>query len=758
MTNWACEPGPALVDVERQVLVHDPALLMQAGPTTGRHNLPEDVSSFVGRSQELADLERQLAVARLVTLTGAGGTGKSRLAIRLAAGTLERFPDGVWLAELASLSASELVASVVIEAVGGRVDDGVDGLVDTIGQQSMLLLVDNCEHLIDAAARLVERVLRRCPNLRIVATSREPLSIDGEHVYRVPPLTVQADGGPGDAVVLFADRAAAQRPDFRLDHSNLDLIVQVCARLDGLPLAIELAAAQLRTMSMRQLLQHLGERLRRLTGASRRPLARQQTLRGLIDWSYDLLTADQGFLLDRLCVFAGGFTIDAVQAVTEIDEGGIDSVAVLTGLVDKSLVEIDPNDTDRYRLLETIREYAAEHLAHRDDAIVHATRLAHANHYLAVAEAAAEAIDLGPGQYDALQQLDAEHDNIRAAIATYADHPEHIDDALRIVIALRLYWEIRGYSQEGFATTQHLLDLHGPTPDPQRVGALCTAADLNVAIGDLPRSATLANTAMAEATALGRPDLIAEAAASVAAVEALLGRPDRALELLDAVQNAVSPTATRPPSIRSRVRVWLHAHRVLEARDAFEALRTFAEASGNHRLAGMTLLNLSCINIGAGDTGLAAHNLAQAHELAARLRDIPALAFIVNNQGLVALCHRDWLTAWIRYREALLLARQGGEQAALACASLGLAVTLEHLGDPVTAAVLHGFVDAISDNGTTALDPTETQQRLDSRRRLLTQWGAEEFERLTSQGNRLTPTEAIDLATSTHPAGTTAEP
>jgi predicted ATPase len=750
-------PGPALVEVERQILTHDPGLLVQAGPAARRHNLPQDISSFVGRLDELAVLDGELSRRRLVTLTGAGGTGKSRLAIRLAASTLERFDDGVWLAELAPLSSSELVATVVIEAVGGRVDDGVNGLVDTIGSRSMLLVVDNCEHVIDAAAGLVERLLRRCPNLRILATSREPLSVDGEFVYRVPPLAVQDGDGPGDAVVLFADRAAAQRTGFQLDDSNEELIVQVCARLDGLPLAIELAAAQLRTMSMRQLLQHLGERLRRLTGASRRPLARQQTLRGMIDWSYDLLGADEQFLLDRLCVFAGGLTIDAVQAVNATDGTNVDSVSLLTGLVDKSLVEIDPSDTGRYRLLETIREYAAERFARRGDAIVHATRLAHADHYLTVAEAAGEAIDLGPGQYDALQQLDVEADNIRTAIATFADHPEHIDEALRIANALWLYWQLRGFFYEGLATTQRLLDLSEQTPLPQRVRALCTAADLSGNVGDLPRSKVLADTAMAEAMVLDRPDLLAVAVQSLSIVFVHLGRADDALKLLDAVQE----TDVAPELLNYlrfvRGSALLRANRLPEARAVYESLQTTAQATGHDRLVGITLVNLSAINIATGDTHAAAQQLEHAHQLAARLRDVSNLAYINSNQGLIALSHRDWLTAWIRYRETLLLGVRIGERAVIAGASLGIAVALEHLGDPVTASILHGFVDTMSTGGATALDPTEIKLRLDSRQRLHTHLGADEFERLSSRGNGLTSVEAVDLATSTQPSGTKAE-
>jgi predicted ATPase len=332
------------------------------------HNLPLQVTSFVGRERELAEVGRLLAAGRLATLTGPGGTGKTRLALHAAADALEGHPDGVWLAELAALADPALVPQAVAAAVGVREEPGrplLPTLTAALAPRRVLLVLDNCEHLLDACARLVDALLRACPHVRLLCTSREALGIAGEAVWRVPSLAVPAAAaglhapvGPdaaglarSAAVRLFVDRAAAVRPGFALTEENAAAVARVCARLDGIPLAIELAAARVRVLPPRQLLARLDDRFRLLTGGSRTALERHQTLQATVDWSYALLAQPERAVFARLAVFAGGWTLEAAEAVCAGD--GIEAVEVLdllTRLADRSLVVVEeqPDGTARY--------------------------------------------------------------------------------------------------------------------------------------------------------------------------------------------------------------------------------------------------------------------------------------------------------------------------------------------------------------------------------------------------------------------------
>src|SRR5262249_54927071 len=345
------------------------------------HNLPRLLTSFVGREREIADVKRQLGRARLLTLTGPGGTGKTRLSLQVATDLLADFPDGVWLVELAPIADPALAPQALAMVLGVREETGralIATMADHLRSRHALLLFDNCEHLIDACARLVDDLLRACSEVRIVASSREPLGLTGEVVHRVPPLSSPDPRTRQtiervveyEAIRLFVDRAVAVKPDFALTDETVGPVAQISQRLDGIPLAIELAAARVRTLAVGQIAEHLDERFRLLTGGSRAALPRHQTLRGLIDWSYGLLTETERALFWRLSVFVGGWTLDAVRAV---GAGGAvdrhDVIDVIGRLVDKSLVLMDDQGTEgRYRLLETIRQYALERLAETGDA------------------------------------------------------------------------------------------------------------------------------------------------------------------------------------------------------------------------------------------------------------------------------------------------------------------------------------------------------------------------------------------------------
>ncbi|MFB6891843.1 BTAD domain-containing putative transcriptional regulator [Kitasatospora sp. NPDC056327] len=450
-----------------------------APPARPAGNLRGRLTSFVGREHDLAALRSVLAASRLVTLTGPGGSGKTRLSVE--AGRLEQaagnWPDGVWLAELAPLERPDAVPGAVVSALGlretvlhtggsivadvieARNDDPVRRLIDHCGRRRMLLVLDNCEHLIQPAADLAETLLTECPGLTVLATSREPLGVPGETVLPVEPLPDPV------ALRLLAERAAAARPGFD-PQSDPAACAEICRRLDGLPLAIELAAARLRVMTARQIADRLDGRFALLTAGSRTLLPRQQTLRAVVDWSWDLLGKQERAVLRRLAVFAGGWSLEAAEAVCS-DESGVprEEVAdLLLSLVDKSLLvaDLDGDGPPRYRMLETIHEYAVERLAEAGE--THGTEGRHVAHFRELVRAADLNVH-GPAQLHWLAVLEREHDNIRAALRRAVGRGDEAD-ALVLVLGMSWYWSLRGFSQEARRWYDAVLGI-GPDPfDP----------------------------------------------------------------------------------------------------------------------------------------------------------------------------------------------------------------------------------------------------------------------------------------------------
>jgi predicted ATPase/transcriptional regulator with XRE-family HTH domain len=472
-TARALADALGLGDTERAVLaelasgqarrVPDPPPVPAAPPTqsVAPSNLPAQLTSFVGRERELTGAALLMARGvRLLTLTGPGGAGKTRLAIEGARTVGRHFPHGVWIAELAPLADPALVPQAVATALGVRDAAGrtfVEGIIAALGEQRVLLVLDNCEHLLDACATLVAAVLGACPSVTIVTTSREPLRVTGEHVYLVPPLALPPAGWvPTDdesvaaltefaAVALFFERARSVRSDFMLTSANAEAVVDICRRLDGLPLAIELAAARVRVLPPGAITARLDDRFRLVTGGARDLLPRHQTLRALIDWSYDLLDDGERVLLRRLSVFAGGWTLEAAEAVC--GEMG-DVLDPLTGLVDKSLVVADAHgEAVRFALLESIRVYANEKLAASGEE--ERVRDGHAAHYLDLGERACAELR-GPAQVEWLGRLEDEHNNLREALRWLLDSGR-ATAATRLCAAIYRFWYVNGYFTEGRA-------------------------------------------------------------------------------------------------------------------------------------------------------------------------------------------------------------------------------------------------------------------------------------------------------------------
>jgi predicted ATPase/class 3 adenylate cyclase len=431
---------------ERVFQLVAPGLREGFPPLTFRGNLPVQLTSFVGRDEDLAGVAKALTKSRLVTLTGVGGVGKTRLAVQIAAELLPRFADGAWLCELAATNDPDLLGQVLVAALGVHPRPGrslTESACDYLSGKQALIILDNCEHLLDAAAAIAEAVLLAAPAVQVVATSREPLGVAGERLLGVPSLRVASEPGleaiaACEAVRLFMDRAEATRPGLELDATNAAQIVEICRRLDAIPLAIELAAARLTSMSPGEIAGLLDERFRLLTGGRRRGVERHHTLRATVEWSYSLLAERERTIFDRLGVFAGSFDADAATAVAADDElAAWDVRDGLDDLVAKSMVVLEdgPDASTRFRLLETLRQYALERL----DGTGHTERYRrrHAEHYATFAEVAGHGLE-GPDEAVWVGRFDAERDNLRAAVAWALD-AQHADDSelgLRIIAAL----------------------------------------------------------------------------------------------------------------------------------------------------------------------------------------------------------------------------------------------------------------------------------------------------------------------------------
>jgi non-specific serine/threonine protein kinase len=470
------------------------------------HNLPRSLTSFVGREQELRDLAAVLGTSPLLTLVGAGGVGKTRLAHELVRLHSTGYVDGARLVELAALADAELLPAAVAAAVGFDDIDTrnmTDKLIEFLEAKQVLLVLDNCEHLVEACAALATRLLRACPHLHVLATSREPLAIAGETTWRVPPLAVpdlQLPLSPeriarSPAVQLFLERARAVDNTLTLDEQNARSVALICARVEGIPLALELAAARARVLTVEQLADRLAYDVGVLGPVSRAGLPQHRTMRATIDWSHDLLGDKERLLLRRLSVFAGGWTLPMAEAVCS--DAGVEPTEVLdllTQLVDRSMIQVNARDaTARYFLLEPIRQYASERLDASGEAETYHTR--HALTVLELAEHADAGI-AGPHEIASLNRYEVEHDNLRAALRWALEH-QQCGPAMRAAAALFRFWERRGHYQEGCAWLRQALECAVDAPAVQRGRALNALAFLLWRADDADAARPIAEQALA---------------------------------------------------------------------------------------------------------------------------------------------------------------------------------------------------------------------------------------------------------------------
>ncbi len=501
----------------------------QALPPT---NLPVQLTSFVGREPEMAELADLLRQARLVTIAGAAGLGKTRLAAEVATRTQAEHPEGTWFVSLAALVDPAVVAREVGTALGVREQFGgsaLDLLAAHVASQRVLLVLDNCEHLLDACARLAEALLLRCPGLRVLTTSHEPLRVPGERVWRIRPLGLPAavdvpdsfgELARAEAVRLFQARAALVQPQFTVSSRNVMVVASVCRRLDGIPLAIELAAARTEMMSVDDILGRLEDRFRLLTGGSRTAMPRHQTLRAALDWGHHLLNEQERKLFRRLSVFPGSFELAAAETVCAgPDTPAPEVMGLLHRLVEKSLVvpEAAPGGQTRYRMLETIRQYAAVRLleAAEGDAL----RRCHADHFLALAEHAA-AFERRPGQADWLQRLEADHDDLRAALQWSRAHDR--GRWVRLALALPWFWLVRGHLSEARDWLQGVLAVPSLTR-AERARALFWLSRTALWQGEYEVARQLGEESLAVARELGDEVLVGWTLSVLGSVHTYLG-------------------------------------------------------------------------------------------------------------------------------------------------------------------------------------------------------------------------------------------
>jgi predicted ATPase/class 3 adenylate cyclase/DNA-binding CsgD family transcriptional regulator len=730
-----------------------------------RHNLPSQATSFVGRTVELAGLRALVSGgSRLVTIAGPGGIGKSRLALQVAADVLDGTGDGVWLVELAPVADPALVTRTAAAALGVSEAPGrsmLPTLIDAIGDRDLLVILDNAEQVLGAVAELADAVIRSCPRVCLLVTSREPLGIGGEHVFRVPGLAVPpADLAAPDrlaafeSVQLFAEHAALRRRGFVVDDASAAAVAAICVRLDGMPLALELAAARLGSLSVSEINARLDQRFRLLTTGNRTALPRHQTLRALIDWSYDLLSSQEQIVFGRFSVFAGSWTLDAAEAVArggDVAEWQV--LDLLAALVGKSLVQAEVLDgSTRYRLLETIRHYAAGRLALRASPDLQDARVAHRDHYLALVETGA-ALLRGPDEHRWLDSIQADFDNIRAALAFSIAEPGSAEPGLRLAAGLRAFVFARGHSGEVIEALGALLgrpDARQPTRYLAR--ALVTNCKLLTHFDRRPDIPSMAEEAITIARGLTDDDLAADALGALNWFRFLQGDLPTALARAD---EAVALARAAGSYIRLVVALGHRAVFKAETGDLDASLADYHEvlslsrAAGDNSTLAVTLINLGVDQITAGEFPAALAYLQDALRLADAHGYQHLSAAAEMNLGFAYLMNSDAASARRLLVGVLDRARVTSEVTWVHNAFFGLALAAGADAAPAVAATLHGAADRQYEQAGQAFEARELKMRADGHARLRDALGEAAFDAAYARGRTLSQADAIALAVGT---------
>jgi predicted ATPase/class 3 adenylate cyclase len=725
------------------------------------HNLPAQLTRFLGRDLELAEVEAALSKARVVTLVGPGGIGKTRLALEAAARQVGLRKDGAWLVELAPVSEDESVGRAIAAALGVREQpdrSAVEAVIDVLRGYDALLVLDNCEHLIDAAAEAAERLARACSGVAIMATSRERLALEGEHVVHISPLDIpepeEADAPKlreYDSVALFLDRMGVHDPSAVADPASLERVARICRRLDGMPLALELAAARVGALGATELEKRLDDRFRVLTAGARGRPPRQRTLAATLDWSFDLLSGLEQLLFTRLTVFSGSFDLDAAESVCA--GGGIDREAVwelLTSLVDKSLVEVDAaRGGVRYRLLETMREYARRRLLAIPDAEI-ALRRRHLEHYLAIAEAS-DLVFRGRAGREAGARMSANSENFEAALHTSLELGL-TESGLRLATALAGFWHARGLHSKAVSWLTSLLERPLPGPRPALHGRALDAMGMALAnLSRLPEAGARYGEALAIARAQGDDTLASWTLGHHAFLANLEGHADTAValatEALELAKRVDDPTLIGYALARMG-----DAYETIDfprTRRLFEQALEIARGADDEVLLSQLLNNSGEAARHVGELDLAGERLEEAVALAEARDSIHMLAYAKRNLAAVLLRQGEAEGAAPLAHDGLLLAERNGSPLLIAYAVLIQAEVAAAAGDLNRAAFLHGVVDRLFDEAGTSPELVEVAMRDEGQANLRATMG-DEFER-EYQAGRAAPCEAA-LAIARQPA------
>jgi len=777
------------------------------------NNLPQQATTFIGREKELTEVRSLLARTRLLTLTGSGGCGKTRVSLQVAANSLETFVDGTWFVELQALSEPALVPQTMAIVLGLREHAGqsiIEALVKYLKDKQLLLILDNCEHLLDGCAHLAETLIRRCPRLTILASSREALGIAGEQTYRVPSLTLPdpkqahsiASVTAFEAVQLFIERATLAMADFRVSNRNASTLASICNRLDGIPLAIELAAARVSSLSIEDINRRLDERFRLLTGGSRTALPRQRTLRSLIDWSYDLLNDAERLTLQRLSVFSDGWAIGSAEQVLPGDgiEDG-DVLDLLTSLCDKSLVIFAQGEANgRYRLLETVRQYAREKLL--ESGRVKAVQARHRDCFLRLVKGAEFGL-LDERQTEWLQRLDEEYENLRAALEWNIAEGE-LESNFELCHGIAPFWIARARFSDGGYWCGRVLQMPGAEKHSAAFQKLLNAAGLMAYHqSDYPAARAFFEKSLAITRQLGNRQNLAKVLGNMGLVATKQGHLARARAL-----HEENLAIMREQGNQSGIAAAMHNLAiVVNLQGDFATARVLAEQSlaikrqlGDPRRIANAACQLAMVVANQGDVAYAWSLNNEGLEMQRKLGDRASTALTLNHLATLACLQRDFSTAQTLSRESLVIMRelQHGEgiaeslmnvanaayemrdyetaqtaieealairrdrkdQFGIAGSLDGLAAIAAAIGHSFNAARIWGAVERIRAEGESSLSPIERKyhdRHVETARNAAKDGAA--FDRAWRQGGEWTIEQAIAYAcgsaTSTRLSGST---
>jgi len=656
-------------------------------PSQIHNNLPLALTSFIGREREIEELEHLLWQSRLLTVAGSGGAGKTRLVIQTAENVLDSFPDGAWFLDLAPLSKFAPLSQYLMNVLGIREEAGflpVQTLLDALRNKTLLLIFDNCEHLLPEMTQFVETILRSAPGVRILATSREKLGASGEVVWRIPSLSspdtkiwrIPSLSSPDtkkildpenlmqyEAVKLFVERATAAYPDFKISKENAGAVAQICTRLDGIPLAIELAAARIRVLSVEEILARLDDCFRLLVG-SHTALPRQQTLRALINWSYDLLTEKERILLRRLSVFAGDWTLEAAEQICsggEIEEWEV--LDLLTGLIDKSLVIGEAkNGFEGYRFLETLLKFSREKLLESQETSEFEHK--HAVYFLALARKSYGKM-WGPEQVHWLARLDEAHDNLRTALDRLSQGTGDEEKMLQMAGSLWRYWEIRGYITEGRAWLETALAKNPNAPDYWRANGQGGAGHLARQQGDYVKAKTLHEQSLSLFRALGCKLGAARQLNALGEIAHFQGNYPRAVELYKqslSLRYEIGDKEGVAVSLRELAGIARDRSQYLHAREFLEKSLKLERELGDRLLIALSLNDLGLVVNHLCEYDRAKSLFEEAISLQRELNDRLGVSNSIHNLGNVAKDQGDFKQAELLYQQSLDLKKELGDK------------------------------------------------------------------------------------------------